>query len=79
MKQRYQNNPWLTAGLVMELIYLCTGHLAPVERMLGDHLGSFLCGVWQGITIALLLLGLLALASPDFRKKLEGICPLNKS
>lgn len=79
MKQRYKENPWLTTGLVMELIYLCTGHLAPVERLLGDHLGSFLCGVWQGVTIALLLLGLLAIASPDVRRKLEAIFPWNKS
>lgn len=79
MKQKHTQNPWLTTGLLMEMIYLCTSHLAPVERLLGNHLGSFLCGVWQGITIALIILGLLTLASPDFREKLAAICPRTKS
>ena len=66
MKTTLKWNPCLAAGLFMELIYLCTDHLAVLEEWLGSHWGSFLCGVWQGLTIGLLLLGLV-LSTPGGR------------
>ena len=72
MKGEHMWNPALAAGLFMELIYLCTDHLAVLERQFGDHLGSFLCGVWQGVSVGLLLLGL-ALSTPKGRQWLEWL------
>ena len=60
------DNPCLLAGLLLELIYLCTDHLAPVERALGT-LGAFISGLWLGAAILLMLVGLIRL-SPQGRK-----------
>lgn len=61
MNRNCKQNPCLAAGLLMELVYLCSDHLAPVERMLGKP-GAFVCGVWQGLAACLLLIGLLVLS-----------------
>lgn len=72
MNTKLKWNPCLAAGLFMELIYLCTDHMAVLERLFGDHLGSFLCGVWQGLAIGLLLLGLV-LSTPKGQAWLERL------
>ena len=72
MNRNCKQNPCLAAGLLMELVYLCSDHLAPVERMLGGP-GAFLCGLWQGAAMALMLVGLLML-SPKGRKWLTKLC-----
>lgn len=77
MKCDKKSNPYLAAGLLMELMYLCTDHLAPMERALGSA-GSFLCGVWHGAAVALLLAGLMA-RSPQGREWLNKLCVWKKS
>lgn len=72
MNRNCKQNPCLAAGLLMELLYLSSDHLAPVERMLGGP-GAFLCGLWQGAAMALMLVGLLML-SPKGRKLLTKLC-----
>lgn len=72
MNRNCKHNPCLTAGLLMELLYLCSDHLVPVERMLGAP-GAFLCGMWQGAAAFLMLIGLLTL-SPKGRKWLTKRC-----
>lgn len=59
MKKNRAVNPFMTAGLLMELLYLCSDHLVILQSLLGEHLGGFFQGVWQGLSIGLLLLGLL--------------------
>lgn len=71
MNRNCKHNPCLTAGLLMELVYLCSDHLAPVERMLGAP-GAFLCGVWQGAAAFLMLIGLMTL-SPKGRDRLARL------
>lgn len=61
MNRNFKRNPYLAAGLLMELLYLCSDHLAPVERMLGNP-GAFLCGLWQGAAVFLMGVGLLMLS-----------------
>lgn len=73
MKKTCKWNPCMTAGMLMELLYLCTDHLAILQSLLGGHLGSFVQGLWQGVTIGLLLLGLLLMTpkGQNFLKKLK--------
>lgn len=61
MNRNFKHNPCLSAGLLMELTYLCSDHLAPVERILGAP-GAFFCGMWQGAAACLILIGLLSLS-----------------
>lgn len=67
MRCHWRENPILAAGLLMELVYLCSGHLAPLEQLLGGA-GALLSGVWLGLTIVLLLIGLRRL-SPKGRER----------
>lgn len=61
MNRKGNRNPCLAAGLLMELLYLSSDHLAPVEQMLGAP-GAFLCGAWQGAALVLLFIGLLMMS-----------------
>ena len=66
MNCKWNDNPCLLAGLMMELIYLCSDGVAPVERMAGNF-GALLSGVWMGLAIVLMLVGLICL-SPQGHK-----------
>lgn len=72
MNPRRNTNPVLAVGLLMQSIYLCSDHMAPLQRLLGVHLGSFVCGAWQGLSLVLMLAGL-ALLTPWGRAALERL------
>ncbi len=55
----------------MELVYLCSGGLAPAERLLGNF-GSLLSGGWLGLSMVLMLIGLPRL-SPQGRKRITRL------
>lgn len=79
MNCKWNDNPCLLAGLLLELSYLCSDCLALAERLLGNF-GSLLSGGWLGLSMVLMLIGLPAClprdanASPDyiFETKIEG-------
>lgn len=62
MKCHWKENPILAAGLLMELVYLCSDHLAPLKQALGKP-GTVLSGGWIGLAIVLILVGLSQLSS----------------
>lgn len=77
MSCNWRENSVLAAGLLMELIYLCSDGLAPVERMAGNF-GALLTGAWIGLAIALMLVGLARL-SPKGRALIARLAFWKKS